>query len=457
MFIKIIIIFFLLIGVVGCGTVEQEDEGKETLTQNTERSDSSGVNSSTSKTGQQLYASCAGCHGRQGEKEALGKSQPIGGQSYTATKYQLEEYKAGRLNQYGMGELMKGQVQLTSNEILLLSKYIETLFIKRVTEDKGGELLNAVYKNDFVEVKRLVESGTDINEKGILGYTPLLFACASENLRMVQYLIKHGADMNAQTNSGFGVIHKASMNKNPIILKYLLENYSLDTNDRGEKYCSPLDFSLRNNALQNYGTLENAKLLFKYGAKKSIDWKCNGYTPLMVSVLDEKAVRFLIDNGANIEIVNEEGKTAYDRAKDEKASDKILAMLVEGKTFENKNIFEKDGLFWELKTYENKYDRYDEIEAKKYCQDLKLGSHLNWRIPTVLEYTTILREEPYKGFVIDGIDSYHFNPKEFPNMTPARYWTILSDSSFGYQDVSWNFSKKANQSEKYFIRCVSKY
>ena len=129
MFVKIIISSLLLIGLVGCGTVEQEDKGTETLTQSKERSDSSGANSSTTKTGKQLYASCAGCHGLQGEKEALGKSQLIGGQSSATTKYQLEEYKAGRLDQYGMGQLMKGQTQLTSNEILLLSKYIETLSI----------------------------------------------------------------------------------------------------------------------------------------------------------------------------------------------------------------------------------------------------------------------------------------------------------------------------------------
>jgi len=353
---------------------------------------------------------------------------------------------------------MKGQTQLTSDEIEVLSKYIETLSGKKVIQNKGGELLNAVANNDFVEVKRLVESDIDINEKGIVGYTPLLFACASDNLTMVQYLIKHGADMNRKTNSGFGIIHKASMNKNPIILKYLLENYRLDTNDKGEKYCSPLDFSLRYNALQAYGTLENAKLLFKYGAKKSIDWKCNGYTPLMVSVLDEKAVRLLIDNGANIEIVNETGKTAYDMAKDKKASDKILAMLaIKDKTFENKNIFEKDGLLWELKTYQNRHDRYAVVEAKKYCQDLRLNNRQNWRIPTVLEYATILREEPYEGFVIDGVGSYHFNPKEFPNMSPDRYWTILSDASIGYQDVSWNFAEQANQSDNdNLIRCVAR-
>jgi cytochrome c553 len=127
MFKRTVVSFLLLVGLVGCGTIEYESEGTKTPIQDNQRDDDSGVNTSTIKTGKQLYASCAGCHGGQGEKEALGKSQLIGGQSYATTKYQLEEYRAGQLDQYGMGQLMKGQTQLTSEEIVLLAQYIETL------------------------------------------------------------------------------------------------------------------------------------------------------------------------------------------------------------------------------------------------------------------------------------------------------------------------------------------
>ena len=127
MFIKRVASFLLLIGLVGCGTVEQEYKGVKSQVGNIE--EDSGVNTSSPKTGKQLYQVCAGCHGQQGEKEALGKSQLIGGQAYATTKYQLEEYKAGRLDQYGMGELMKGEAQLDLDEIKLLSKYIERLSV----------------------------------------------------------------------------------------------------------------------------------------------------------------------------------------------------------------------------------------------------------------------------------------------------------------------------------------
>lgn len=77
---------------------------------------------------QKIYSKCSGCHGKNGEKSALGKSQIIGGEDKEALLYQLQEYKAGRLNQYGMGQLMKGQVAgLTYSELELVSEYISKL------------------------------------------------------------------------------------------------------------------------------------------------------------------------------------------------------------------------------------------------------------------------------------------------------------------------------------------
>lgn len=66
--------------------------------------------------GAALYAKCVGCHGANGEKKALGKSAVITGQDAAKTVEQLNGYKAGTLNQYGMGGLMKGQVASMSDE-----------------------------------------------------------------------------------------------------------------------------------------------------------------------------------------------------------------------------------------------------------------------------------------------------------------------------------------------------
>jgi len=78
--------------------------------------------------GAALFAKCAGCHGQNGEKPALGKSAVIKGQDVAKTVEQLNGYKAGTLNQHGMGALMNGQVKTMSEaDIKAVSEYIAGL------------------------------------------------------------------------------------------------------------------------------------------------------------------------------------------------------------------------------------------------------------------------------------------------------------------------------------------
>ncbi len=78
--------------------------------------------------GAALFAKCAGCHGQKGEKAALGKSAIIGGEDAAKTIELLKGYKAGTLNQHGMGALMKGQVASMSDEdIKAVAEYIAGL------------------------------------------------------------------------------------------------------------------------------------------------------------------------------------------------------------------------------------------------------------------------------------------------------------------------------------------
>jgi len=71
------------------------------------------------------YAKCKGCHGANGEKKALGKSAVITGQDVATTIKDLSAYKAGTLNKYGMGGLMKGQVSsMDEATIKAVAEYI---------------------------------------------------------------------------------------------------------------------------------------------------------------------------------------------------------------------------------------------------------------------------------------------------------------------------------------------
>ena len=76
----------------------------------------------------ELYKNCAGCHGENGEKQALNKSKLIGGQETNLTIKELKAYKNGELNQYGLGNIMKLQVGILSqSDIEELAEYISKL------------------------------------------------------------------------------------------------------------------------------------------------------------------------------------------------------------------------------------------------------------------------------------------------------------------------------------------
>ncbi|MDY0401817.1 c-type cytochrome [Sulfurovum sp.] len=75
-----------------------------------------GATSLMAADGAAIYAKCVACHGANGEKSALNKSGIIKGQDAATTVEQLKGYKAGTLNKYSMGGLMKGQVAALSDE-----------------------------------------------------------------------------------------------------------------------------------------------------------------------------------------------------------------------------------------------------------------------------------------------------------------------------------------------------
>ncbi len=75
-----------------------------------------------------LYNKCASCHGKSGEKRALGKSEIITGWKSDKTLDALKGYKAGARNTKGMGALMKGQVAtLSEADMKALADYIAIL------------------------------------------------------------------------------------------------------------------------------------------------------------------------------------------------------------------------------------------------------------------------------------------------------------------------------------------
>lgn len=78
--------------------------------------------------GTDLYKQCVVCHGVNGEKKAMDRSEAIAGWDVSKTESVLQAYRAGTRNINGMGTLMKGKVAAYSDEeIRAVAEYISTL------------------------------------------------------------------------------------------------------------------------------------------------------------------------------------------------------------------------------------------------------------------------------------------------------------------------------------------
>jgi len=120
--------FFAILGLLfgGCEKVTSLDSHKTLIEKDS--FDEIGNNTSSEERAKNLYEKCTGCHGEDGEKSALGKSDPIGGKEEDILKALLIGYKLGELNQYGMGGLMEVQVSnLSDDDIDLLAEFISKL------------------------------------------------------------------------------------------------------------------------------------------------------------------------------------------------------------------------------------------------------------------------------------------------------------------------------------------
>lgn len=81
---------------------------------------------------------------------------------------------------------------------------------------------DAIKKNDFDELKKLIDQGMDINFFDNKNQSLLWCACQQGNVDAVKWLIEHGADVNIRINDGFTPLVLAAQT-NIEIVQLLLE------------------------------------------------------------------------------------------------------------------------------------------------------------------------------------------------------------------------------------------
>ncbi|XP_044764144.1 ankyrin repeat domain-containing protein 16-like [Coccinella septempunctata] len=204
----------------------------------------------------------------------------------------------------------------------LLNQFSPKMVDVRNTDNKTP-LHSAAQFGNFACVRKLVQSGADINALKRSDWTPVMLACTKPEhnyKEIVEYLCEKGAILNFKNKDGWTCLHLASRNANPSILRVLCERNidfkSVTNNGRTALHISAL-----------HGNLEHTELLVSKIDINSED--SSGNTPFHEAVLGGNIdlIDFLVDKGADILAKNKNGSSALHLAAGN-GSENILLHLV---------------------------------------------------------------------------------------------------------------------------------
>ncbi|KAL0345108.1 UNVERIFIED_CONTAM: Potassium channel AKT1 [Sesamum radiatum] len=164
----------------------------------------------------------------------------------------------------------------------------------------------AALRGDDLLLHHLLKRGLDPNESDNNGRTALHIAASKGSANCVLLLLDFGADANSRDSEGSVPLWEAMFGMHKAVVKLLVDNGAkLTSGDIGLFSCTAAE---QNN-------LELLKEIVRFGGDVTKP-KNNGCTALHVAVCEGniKIVKFLLDQGANIELGDENGWTARDLA-----------------------------------------------------------------------------------------------------------------------------------------------
>ncbi|MBU0581296.1 MAG: ankyrin repeat domain-containing protein [Candidatus Margulisbacteria bacterium] len=226
-------------------------------------------------------------------------------------------------------------------------------------------IFTVVKNNDLVSTKALLKSAGNVNTKNIAGETPLHIAAQNGNIKIMESLLKNGADINAKTNDfigedadyyGYTPLHMAIVYDQKDAVLFLVEHgANIELTDAAKQ--TPLLIAARkrngkdilqillnkganlyvkdsfnNNILliaAQEGYPENIKFLLDKGLPLEVT-NNNGETALHLARVHAAAIELLLDRGANIEARDNEGETPLHKAVRYQSLDAVKVLLDKG-------------------------------------------------------------------------------------------------------------------------------
>lgn len=168
---------------------------------------------------------------------------------------------------------------------------------------KKEELFKTVISGNLDAIKSVLAKNIDINMKNLEEQTPLMKAAYKSNPKIVEYLIKNGADVN-KADLWKQTALMLSYGFNSEVVKILIE-HGADVNAKNHYMRTPIMY------FAEYGTVKSMKILIENGADINAVDSDNMSALLCSAFLDkdkhsENKIRLLISEGAAINQQNDD-------------------------------------------------------------------------------------------------------------------------------------------------------
>lgn len=281
-------------------------------------------------------------------------------------------------------------------------------------------MLNRKLKNyDFHQMTQkdwnsFVKSEYDVNQRNEDGFSPLYFACWSENLKLVKLLIKAGAKVNEKNVNGDTPFHTSI----PSDIAKLLIKSGTNIQIKNEFGQTPLYIQVKQNKEDVY---ETVKCLIEKGAniqetddlrRTPIHWACKGGNIELVRLIIEKGadigcidineetplhwakneetIKLLVEKGADVNAVDKFGCTPIFKATNIKA---IQALLENGADVDCLNHDDETPLEWILENLYSSTDLHQEIKDIFFSHRANLEKN---KLSESIYSSTLLSKKPIR-------------------------------------------------------------
>lgn len=231
-----------------------------------------------------------------------------------------------------------GEIKNMKKKLIILISIpiilVVTIYGCNYKYSRSEDLIKAINNNNVAEVKSMIRKGYDVNQKDspdmpvleVSGKYPLVEACANGNLEIMKLLLDNGAIVN--TNESFTPLETAisvDPEKNSVEKVKMLLQYGANVNFIGDSKYTALIYACE---CVPAGEEEKSYQICKMLIAKKADVNLQnqeGRTALIMASMSNcyKVMKLLLENGANANIKDITGKEALDYAKENNNTDII--------------------------------------------------------------------------------------------------------------------------------------